>query len=120
MCKIKINDNIYQGDSIEVINGKVVIDDKDVTPDSKEINIYVEGNVEILEVVACNKISVVGDVKTISAQSGDIHVTGNIEGAISTKSGNVRCSKVQGAISTTTGNVGCGNVECSLSRGLAV
>ena len=120
MCKIKINDNSYQGDSVEFINGRVVIDGKDVTPDSKEINISVVGNVETLEVVACNNISVVGNVKVISTQNGDVHVTGDVGGAIATTKGNVSCGDVEGSISSKSGDVSCGDVQGSVYKASAI
>ena len=51
-----INGVSYQGQSITVINGKVVIDGVDVTPDSKVINIEISGDVDELVVTAANNI----------------------------------------------------------------
>jgi hypothetical protein len=105
MSTITINGNTYSGNSIVVTNGKVVISGKDVTPDSKEINISVVGDIEQLKVDACNKVSVEGSVKSISTQSGDVEVTGDVDGSISTMSGDVDCGHVQGSISTMSGDV---------------
>jgi hypothetical protein len=105
MSTITINGNTYSGNSIVVTNGKVVINGKDVTPDSKEINISVVGNIEQLKVDACNKVSVEGSVKSISTQSGDVEVTGDVDGSISTMSGDVDCNMVGGSISTMSGDV---------------
>lgn len=38
MGTITINGNTYSGDNIVITNGRVVINDNDVTPDSKQIN----------------------------------------------------------------------------------
>ncbi len=105
MCTITINGNIYSGNSIVVTNGKVIINGKDVTPDSKEINISVVGDIEQLKVDACNKVSVEGSVKSISTLSGDVEVSGDVDGSISTMSGDVDCGHVQGSISTMSGDV---------------
>jgi hypothetical protein len=105
MSTITINGNTYSGNSIVVTNGKVVINGKDVTPDSKEINIFVVGDIEQLKVDDCDKISVNGNVKSISTQSGDVEVTGDVDGSISTMSGDVDCENVQGSISTMSGDV---------------
>lgn len=102
---ITINGNTYSGNSIVVTNGKVIIDGKEVTPDGKEINIVVEGNINELRVDACNKVSVTGSVKSIATQSGDIDVTGDVDGNIQTMSGDVDCGMVGGSISTMSGSV---------------
>ena len=82
-----------------------MVNGKDITPDSKEINISVVGNIEQLKVDFCNKVSVEGNVKSISTQSGDVEVTGDVDGNIQTMSGDVDCGHVQGSISTMSGNV---------------
>jgi len=105
MSTFTINGNTYSGNSIVVTNGKVFINGKDVTPDSKEINISVEGSVEELKVDACNKVSVTGSVKNISTKSGDVDVTGDVDGDIQTMSGDVDCGHVQGSVSTMSGDI---------------
>ena len=105
MSTITINGNTYSGNSVVVTNGRVVINGKDVTPDSKEINISVEGNIEELKVDACNKVSVTGTVKNISTKSGDVDVTGDVNGSIQTMSGDVDCRHIQGSVSTTSGDI---------------
>jgi len=105
MSTITINGNTYSGNSIVVTNGKVIINGKDVTPEGKEINITVEGNIDELKVDACNKVSVTGSVKSIITKSGDIEVTGDVDGNIQTMSGDVDCGHVQGSISTMSGDV---------------
>ena len=105
MSTIKINGNIHSGNSIVITNGRVVINGKDVTPDSKDINISVVGDIEQLKVDYCNKVSIEGSVKTIATQSGDIEVTGDVDGNISTMSGDVDCGHVQGSVSTMSGSI---------------
>ena len=77
----------------------------DITPDSKNITITVEGNVETLEVEACTKISVAGDVSSLSTVSGDVEVGGHVLGNVQTMSGDVDCGNVGGNISTMSGDV---------------
>lgn len=105
MSKITINNNGYVGTSITVTNGKIMVDGVDVTPDTKEINISVEGNIEQLKVDSCDKVSIVGRVKSISTKSGDIEVTGAVDGSISTMSGDVNCGMVAGSVSTMSGDI---------------
>lgn len=102
---ITINGNTFSGSNIIVTNGKVIINGKDVTPDSKEINISVVGNIEQLKVDACNKVYVEGNVQSISTQSGDVEVSGDVDGSISTMSGDVDCGHVKGSVSTMSGDI---------------
>jgi len=105
MSTITINGNTYSGNSIVISNGKVIINGNDVTPDGKEINITVHGNIEDLKVDNCNQVLVNGNSKNISTKSGDINVTGNVEGSIQTMSGDVECLDVSGSVSTMSGNI---------------
>lgn len=102
---ININGKTFFGKSISINNNKIIIDGKDVTPDSKEISIKVEGNIEKLSVDACNQVTVTGDVGKINTMSGDVDVTGNVTGNIETMSGDVHCGNVGGKIKTMTGDI---------------
>jgi len=106
MNTISINGITIQGNrNVVISNGKIMINGKDVTPNSKEINIVINGDVDKLEVDCCNKVSVTGSVKNIITKSGDIEVTGDVDGNIQTMSGDVDCGHVQGSISTMSGDV---------------
>jgi hypothetical protein len=104
MSTISINNNSYHGRNISVINNKVYIDGKDVTPDSKEINISVVGNVGELKVDNCNKITITGDVESIETQSGDVKC-GSVSKSVKTMSGDVECGNVGGDIKTMSGDI---------------
>lgn len=105
MSTITINNNTYSGNSIVVTNGKVIIDGKDITPNNKEINISVHGDIDELKVDACNKVSVTGNAKNISTKSGDVEVIGNVDGSMHTMSGDVDCGNVTGSINTMSGDI---------------
>ena len=98
MSTIKINGNTYSGDKIVITDEKIIINGKDITEDSKEINISVEGNIDELKVDTCNKVWVSGNIKNIATQSGDIDVIGDVNGNIQTMSGH-------GSISTMSGDI---------------
>jgi hypothetical protein len=102
---ININGKIYQGNNISIVNGKVTIDGKDQTPDSKEINITVNGNIDTLKVDVANKVFVVGQVNSVSTVSGDVDTSGDVLGSISTVSGDVECGNVGGSITTVSGDI---------------
>jgi len=105
MSKITINGNTYSGNNVVVSNGKVVIDGKDFTPDSKNINISIEGDIDKLNVDSYDKISINGNVGNIKTQSGDVDISGEVSGDIQTMSGDVDCGNVGGSISTMSGDV---------------
>lgn len=121
MSTITINGVTYSGEnSIVAVGNKVMIDGKDVTPDSKVINITVDGNINSVSAQYCQKIVVNGTANTVSSQSGDIEckdVTGSVEtmsgdidagnvgGDITTMSGDVKCGTVAGSVRTTTGDI---------------
>lgn len=102
---IKINNKVYKGQSITISGNKVIIDGNDVTPESKDINIIVEGNIESIKADTCNTISVTGSIGSISTMSGYVEIGGNVSGSISTMSGDVDCNNVGGNISTMSGDI---------------
>lgn len=107
MASININGVTVSGTSIVVRNGKVIVDGKDVTlADVKEINVTITGNVDKLEVDACQTISVKGDVGNVKTLSGTVTITGDVKGSVQTMSGDVDCEgSITGSISTMSGNV---------------
>lgn len=114
---VNINGTTYTSSkSITIIDGKVIIDGNDVTPSGKEITISIEGSVENLEVDACSKVIVNGNVKSLKTTSGDIDVKGNIEGSISTTSGDIDCGgSIGGDVKTVSGDVDCGKISGSVN-----
>lgn len=116
MANITINKTTYTGSNVSIVNGKVYIDGKDVTPDGKEINISVEGNLDKLEVEHCNRIDIKGAVKDIRSASGDVNIIGDVLGSIDTKSGDVEVSGTcSDSIKTISGDINCGNVSGNIS-----
>lgn len=102
---IKINNKVYNGNSISISGNKIIIDGIDVTPESLQVQIIVESNIESIKADTCNTISVTGSVESISTMSGDVEIDGNISGSISTMSGDVDCNNVGGNISTMSGDI---------------
>jgi DUF4097 and DUF4098 domain-containing protein YvlB len=97
---------ITGGRNVSIQNGRVIVDGTDVTPESKQINISINGNVERLEADACQKITITGDVGAVKTMSGDVDVTGAISGSVKTMSGNVDCGgSIAGSVSTMSGDI---------------
>ena len=102
---IKINNKVYNGNSISISGNKISIDGIDVTPESLQVKIIVEGNIDKINADNCNSISVTGSVNSISTMSGDVEIGGNVYGSISTMSGDVDCNNIGGNISTMSGDI---------------
>jgi hypothetical protein len=96
---------ISGGRNVTIINNKVIVDGKDVTPDSKTINIVVNGNVEQLQVDNCEKVSVTGSAGTVRTTNGSIEVGGDVQGNVTTTNGSVSCQNVSGDITSTNGAI---------------
>lgn len=118
MSTIKINGRVVSGDlvggdvciscgTLDVRNGRVFIDGKeiDIDKDQKVINIEITGDVKSLIVDSCDKVTVGGNVERIGTVSGDVRVGGDVGGSISTVSGDVRCGEIAGSVSTVSGDI---------------
>lgn len=92
------------GNDITVINGRVIVDGVDVTPDEKEISITVYGTVKSVNLDR-GKILVTDGVGKIKTASGDVEVRGDVSGDVTTMSGDVTCLYVDGNVSTMSGDV---------------
>ena len=104
MATMNINNNSYAGRNITIINGKVTIDGKDVTPDSKTITIDIVGDVDNISVDSCQTIKVQGDVNSLRTTSGDIEC-GNIGGSVTTVSGDIKAENISGSVKTVSGDI---------------
>lgn len=116
MAQIIINNSNYTGKSVTIVNGKVIVDGKDVTPDSKEVTITVNGDIESLSCDYTNSIEVNGNVGDIQGGSGNIKCM-NVTGDVKTGSGNVRCGDIGGDAKTGSGNVTANNIRGSVKTG---
>lgn len=116
MSVVIINGNRFVGDNITIKNNKVLIDGKDMTPDAKEINITVEGNVEDLDVDYCNTLQVTGNVNTLRSGSGDV-TCNDVHNGVQTGSGDVDCNNINGYVQTGSGDVSAQTITGSVKTG---
>lgn len=108
---ISINGKSFFGSNISISGNKIIIDGKNVTPNEKVINIVVNGNIDNLEVDACDKLEIHGDVNKLRNGSGDVEC-GDIKGDVTSGSGNIICKgNVAGKLQTGSGDVECGEVK---------
>ena len=103
--KISINGTTYVGNNVKIINGKVIVDGKDMTPDAKNITIHVDGDISKLSVDICDKLSVTGNVNDLSTVSGDVSVGGNVGQNVKTVSGDIKCGNIAGKVTTVSGDI---------------
>lgn len=116
MAKIFINNVEYEGNNIVIgNNNRIMVNGVDVTPNSKIIDIRVEGDVERLDIQSCRKCVIEKSVTTeTSVKSGNVEVKGNTA-SVNTQSGNVTVSgSVVGDVKTQSGNVTANTVACSV------
>lgn len=111
MATITINGQNYVGNNVTVNGNKVIIDGKDVTPETKEINITVNGDIEKIDVDYCKEIRVAtGNVGTIRTTSGNVFCN-NVYENIMTTSGDIKCNVITGDVETLSGDVSAGVIS---------
>lgn len=114
IASVVINNQNYVGHNVIINGNKITIDGVDVTPDSKEITITINGNIDNLNVDYCKEIHVVeGDVNTLTTTSGDVYCN-NIGGNTKTTSGDIQCQNICGDVQTTSGDISVGLISGSV------
>ena len=112
--KISVDGKVYEGTSLKIKDGRIWIDGKEVTSDSKQISIKIEGGIGSLHVDHCEKVEVTGDVNELTLVSGNVKCA-NVTAGIETTSGSVNCANVFGDINTKSGRItNAGNVDGSV------
>ena len=101
---VAVNGNIYSGSNIQIINGKVLVDGKEVECPDKKISISINGNVDSV-CTASGDVTITGNVGNASTTSGDIEIEGNVSGNVSAVSGDISVLDVQGNVSTVSGDI---------------
>ena len=113
---ININGVTFSSDgssSVSIVNGRVIVNGRDVTPDSKEIHIAIQGDVANLDVDACEQIAISGSAGSVRTGSGGVEC-GPVSGDVQSSSGDVRCGNVAGSVQTSSGDVTCPHIGGSV------
>lgn len=112
-AKININGADFTGRSINITNGKIVIDGKSISiEDQKIINIKIDGDVDVLSVDVCESLTVDGNVKMVKTMSGDIEINGEVSGSVESTSGDIDVTgDIHGDVKTVSGDVDCDNID---------
>lgn len=105
MAKITFGNVTVNGTKIIVGKNQITVDGKDYSYEYDNLKIHIEGDVEYLEVNACQTLTVSGDSDITKTTSGDIEIYGN-SGTVETVSGDVEISgNVNGDIKTMSGDI---------------
>ena len=113
MSSVIINGKSYIGSTVKVSGNKITINGTDVTPDTKIVNITIEGDVDEVHADYCEKIVVNGNAKTVTTTSGDIECK-DIAGDVKLTSGDVQCGNIGGSVQTVSGDVKAENINGSV------
>lgn len=106
MNRITINGKtFFEFGDISIVNGRVRIGGKDVTPDGKEIKISIVGDVDRIDVDMCDELTITGNAGSVHTTSGDVTISGHVHGGVQTMSGDVDCMDIKGSISTMSGDI---------------
>lgn len=102
-----INGKVYSGNNLTITNNKVIIDGKVIDDgNTKEINITVNSDIQNIKVDTCSSFNMTGNAGTVVTASGDVRISGSVNGSVTTVSGDVRCKSIAGSVSTISGDVG--------------
>lgn len=104
-----INNTVIIGDYLRIEENRIIVNDVDVTPDTKVINIEITGNVGDIKLASINSLVVNGNADTVNCVSGEV-VCGDVYGSVINTSGNITCKKVGGNVNNTTGKISCDQV----------
>lgn len=108
MNQITINEKniVSNGGDIHIGNGKITIGGKEVKfDDAPEIKIEITGNVHLLNVDNCSKLTITGDCGAVKTHNASVDIGGNVSGDVETHNGNIDCENVGGNVSTKNGNI---------------
>jgi hypothetical protein len=104
MGTITIGGKTYVGNNIQINNNIVKVDGKVVECGHPYV-ISINGDVDKLEVDACESVDVNGVVHNVKTMSGDVVCKGDIGGNVQTMSGDVEAKTIKGLTSTMSGDI---------------
>ena len=92
------------GGSISIVNGEVFVDGQRYTEneETKQVNIIIEGSCGSIQVDACDRVEVKGDVRGNLEVNGSVTIHGNARENVRS-GGSVRCGNVGGSINAGGG-----------------
>ncbi|AGN30188.1 hypothetical protein VPFG_00188 [Vibrio phage nt-1] len=103
---IEVNGKKYQGTSVTVKNGKVIVDGRlqeDVS-DCQTVTVNIEGSATLVQNENGN-VTIGGEVKgDVKTTNGDIHCL-NVHGNVKTTNGDIDCYDVAGDVETVNGDI---------------
>lgn len=102
---ITVNGKSFQGNSVSIVNGEIIVDGKKVSsPTEKEINITITGDIKEL-ILDSGTIKMEGDVGNLEVNHGKVGIQGDVKGNASIKHGNLECDNIFADVDVAHGNV---------------
>ena len=106
---VAVNGREFTGRKIERVDGRILIDGRDVTDEvatpASELLIVVQGDVSKLEIHGSQQVTINGNAGSVTATTGSITVTGNVTGSVESATGSITCGKVGGNVNAVMGCV---------------
>lgn len=91
---------------LSVIGNNIILDNEVIGKiEDKVINITIEGNVEELNIDACNTLTVKGSVQSLQLTNGDIIVENSVMGDVKNTNGDIIAKEIKGNVKTTNGDI---------------
>lgn len=109
--RIEINNKIFDviGSNVKIQQNKVFVDEQEITNlndmNTKEIVINVHGDIAGDLIVTSGDVNVTGSVNGVQNTNGNVIVSSVVKGNVSTVNGNIGCMSVAGDASTVNGDI---------------
>lgn len=111
---ITVNGETFEGNSVSVVNGEVIVDGKKVVfPDRKEVIISISGDLGNLQADRC-RLEVGGSVGNVSVGQGTVVVDGDVKGEVNLNQGDLKCTDVFADVKVDMGNVKASTIHGSV------
>ena len=115
---IEINGKKFNGSSINILNGKVIVDGKDVTSDcgniiNNTISVVLTG--DLCSLTSDGDVEVNGDIVGKVEVNNNLTVFGNIDGNAKADN-NLKCNDISGDAKAGN-NIQCGNINGNVKAG---
>ena len=106
MAKIIIGNNVFTGCNIHEIGNQLIIDGKTVElGETSKMDITIDGDIDIIDLLCCDKIVINGNVENFRMTSGDVEINGDVCGSVQLTGGEITCKTIKGNASVVRGSI---------------
>lgn len=112
---ITVNGRTFKGNTVSIVGGDIIVDGKKVdSPEEKEINVTITGNVKELYLDG-GTITMHGNVGDLSVAHAKTIINGDIKNNVRIQHGNMECDNIYSDVETNHGNVRAVTIHGSVS-----